>query len=64
MAIRQKGIIIKVNQEQFYLEEKEKICTKYIVYTTKPKDGKNFFSKIDMLKYLADYYKGIGVANG
>lgn len=64
MALKTKGYIYKVNQEQFYIEEKNRVCTKYILYETTPKQGEKFYSKIEMLKHLAKLYKEVGALSG
>lgn len=64
LALKTKGLIYKIDQKQFYIEDKDKICTKYIVYLSTPKKGEVFFSKIEMLKYLVSIYKKAGANNG
>lgn len=59
-----KGIIIKIDTQQFYSEEKQKVFTKNIVYEDHPKNGEIFYSKVDMLKYLVNLYKGTGDLSG
>lgn len=55
-ALKLKGEIYKINTEQFYIEDR--LVTKYIVYQLHPKkDGKTFYSKIKILKYLVNKYK-------
>ena len=55
-ALKLKGEIYKINTEQFYIEDRS--VTKYIVYQTHPKkDGEIFYSKVKILKYLANKYK-------
>lgn len=65
LALRYKGIILKINTEQFLNKEENKMITKYIVYDDHPKkDGEIFYSKIKLLEYLVDLYKRVGVDNG
>jgi hypothetical protein len=64
MALKIKGRIIKINTSQFYLEDKDKVITKYIVYETQPKDGEEIYGKVNVLKYLVDLYKEIGESSG
>jgi hypothetical protein len=59
-----KGIIIKIDTQQFYSEEKQKVFTKHIVYEDHPKNGEVFYSKVEMLKYLVNLYKGTGDLSG
>lgn len=72
LAIRNKGIDIKIDTIQFYSDKLEKYCSKYVVYikelTTNRKGEEvlkyvyqdDFFSKVQLLKYLAEKYKQIG----
>lgn len=72
LAIRNKGIDIKIDTIQFYSDKLEKYCSKYVVYIkelTTNRKGKevlkyvyqdDFFSKVQLLKYLAEKYKQIG----
>ncbi|MFT8350047.1 hypothetical protein [Clostridium saccharoperbutylacetonicum] len=64
MALKVKGRIIKINTSQFYLEDKDKVITKYIVYETHPKEGEEIYGKVNVLKYLVDLYKEIGESSG
>lgn len=60
MALRLKGIIYKVNTSQYYSEKRERICTKMILWEDHPnRDGEVFYSKVEMLKYLADRWKEV-----
>ena len=71
-AIRNKGIDIKIDTIQFYSDKLEKYCSKYVVYikqlTTNRKGEEvlkyiyqdDFFSKVQLLKYLVEKYKQIG----
>ena len=63
LALKYKGQIVKIDTNQVYSKEKDKVFTKYIVYTTKPKDGEIFWGKIELLKYLAGLYKELGGSN-
>jgi hypothetical protein len=61
LALKIKGIILKTDTQQWYAEDSGKVITKYIVYEEHPKkDGEVFYSKINMLKYLAELYKKVG----
>ena len=62
-ALKHKGYILKINTEQFYSEDQDRVCTKYILYETHPKKGEVFYSKVNMLKYLVKIYKKVGVGN-
>lgn len=71
-AIRHKGIDIKIDTIQFYSDKLEKYCSKYVIYikelTTNRKGEEvlkyvyqnDFFSKVQLLKYLVEKYKQIG----
>lgn len=60
MALRLKGIVYKVNTSQYYSEKRERICTKLILWEDHPnRDGEVFYSKVEMLKYLADRWKEV-----
>lgn len=60
MALRQRGIVYKINTQQYYSEKQERLCTKMILWEDHPsRDGEVFYSKIEMLKYLADRWKEV-----
>lgn len=60
MALRLKGIVYKVNTSQYYSEKRDRICTKMILWEEHPnRDGEVFYSKVEMLKYLADRWKEV-----
>lgn len=60
IALRLKGIVYKVNTSQYYSEKRERICTKMILWEEHPnRDGEVFYSKVEMLKYLADRWKEV-----
>lgn len=60
MALRLKGIVYKVNTSQYYSEKRDRICTKMILWEDHPnRDGEVFYSKVEMLKYLADRWKEV-----
>lgn len=75
IAIRLKGIDIKIDTFEYYSEKLEKYCKKYVIYIKQwTKNRKNedvykyvyqdgFSSKILLLKWLAKKYKE-GEANG
>ena len=59
-ALRQQGIVYKINTQQFYSEKQDRICTKLILWEEHPqRDGKVFYSKVEMLKYLAERWKEV-----
>lgn len=72
LAIRHEGIDIKIDTMQFYSDKLEKYCSKYVVYIkelTANRKGEevlkyvyqdDFFSKVQLLKYLVEKYKQIG----
>lgn len=58
-ALKIKGEEYRINTEQYYLEDR--LVTKYILYQEHPKkDGEAFYSKVKLLKHLAETYKGSG----
>lgn len=60
MALRLKGIVYKVNTSQYYSEKRERICTKMILWEENPnRDGEVFYSKVELLKYLAERWKEV-----
>ncbi len=60
MALRRRGIVYKINTQQFYSEKQDRICTKLILWEEHPqRDGKVFYSKVEMLKYLAERWKEV-----
>jgi hypothetical protein len=60
MAMRQQGIVYKINTQQFYSEKQDRICTKLILWEEHPKrDGEVFYSKVELLKYLAERWKEV-----
>ena len=63
-AFKAKGYIIKIDTKQYFNEERQKIVTKYILWETHPKDGEVFYSKVNLLKRLAELYKKVGDSNG
>lgn len=59
-AMRQQGIVYKINTQQFYSESQERLCTKIILWEENPnRDGEVFFSKVELLKYLAEKWKEV-----
>lgn len=59
-AMRQQGIVYKINTQQFYSESQGRLCTKLILWEEHPnRDGEVFFSKVKLLKYLADKWKEV-----
>lgn len=71
IAIRMKGVDIKIDRIEFYSEKTKTYCTKYSVYVKEDTDDrygntvrryclqKEFFNKVPLLLYLVDYYKSI-----
>ncbi len=60
LALRMKGIVYKMNTSQFYSEEQQKILTKMIIWEDHPnRDGEVFYSKVKLLKYLAERWKEV-----
>ena len=71
LALLQKNIEMRINTKQFYSEKNNKMATKYSITTPQKvkKKIKNVtvyegYSKIGVLKYLADTYKNVGGVNG
>lgn len=59
-ALRRQGIVYKINTQQFYSESQERLCTKLILWEEHPnRDGEVFFSKVKLLKYLAEKWKEV-----
>ncbi len=59
-TLRQQGIVYKINTQQFYSESQGRLCTKLILWEEHPnRDGEVFFSKVKLLKYLADKWKEV-----
>ena len=59
-ALRQQGIVYKINTQQFYSESQGRLCTKLILWEEHPnRDGEVFFSKVKLLKYLAEKWKEV-----
>ena len=63
-AFKAKGYVIKIDTQQYFSEEREKIVTKYILWETHPKEGEVYYSKIDLLKRLAELYNKVGDSSG
>lgn len=63
MALKTKGIYLRINTEQFHNDE-DKLITKYIVYDVHPKKGQVFYSKLKVLLFLVDLYKKVGANDG
>lgn len=59
LALKMKGYEFFIDQSQFYSENLNKRCTKYIVHDGNPREGEVFFSKLKLLLYLADLYKSV-----
>lgn len=59
-AMRQQGIVYKINTQQFYSEKQDRICTKLILWEENPqRDGEAFYSKVELLKYLTERWKEV-----
>lgn len=59
-ALRRQGIVYKINTQQFYSESQGRLCTKLILWEEHPnRDGEVFFSKVKLLKYLAEKWKEV-----
>ena len=57
-ALRKHGIVYRINTEQFYSEEQDRLITKSILYEYHPKkDGIVFYSKVELLKHLAEQWR-------
>lgn len=60
IAMRQQGIVYKINTQQFFSEKQNRICTKMILWEEDPRsDGEVFYSKAELLKYLAERWKEV-----
>ncbi len=76
MALLARNKQVKINTREHYLEESNKMITKYIVTTPvksrnkkgelKIKDESIYegYSKVEVLKHLATMYKELGDASG
>lgn len=59
-ALRAAGVVYKINTQQFYSEQQERLCTKMILWEEHPnRDGEVFYSKVELLKYLAERWKEV-----
>lgn len=59
-ALRHKGIVYKMNTSQFYSEEQDRLITKMIIWEEHPKrDGEEFYSKVELLKFLVERWKEV-----
>lgn len=65
-ALKQKEKVYKINSFKFYNENKDKYITRYqvlkreVILKEKYNIAKECYSKIELMKYLADEYKKIG----
>lgn len=64
-ALTMNGQYITINQNQFYSEKMEKMCTKYVLKEKMEIDGKmqnvtllETFSMVDVVNFLADLLNG------
>jgi len=71
LALLQKDIKMSINTKQFYSEKNNKMATKYSIVTPQKVEKKiknvtvyEGYSKIGVLKYLADMYKNVGGTSG
>lgn len=59
-ALRAAGVVYKINTQQFYSEQQDRLCTKMILWEEHPnRDGEIFYSKVELLKYLAERWKEV-----
>lgn len=59
-ALRGKGRVYKINTQQFYSEEQDRLITKMILWEEHPnRDGEVFYSKVELLKYLVEQWKKV-----
>lgn len=59
-ALRGAGVVYKINTQQFYSEQQDRLCTKMILWEEHPnRDGEVFYSKVELLKYLAEQWKEV-----
>ena len=59
-ALRQQGIVYKINTQQFYSEKQQRLCTKMILWEEHPnRDGEVFYSKVELLKHLAEQWQEV-----
>ena len=59
LALKMKGFVLFIDKKQFYSEDLDKLCTKYIVHEGNPREGETFYSQLKLLNYLANYYKKV-----
>lgn len=59
LAFRKIGRVYKINTQQWYSENQQRIITKMILWEDSPKEGEEFYSKVDLLKYLVDEWKKV-----
>lgn len=64
-ALCQKGVYVKINQQQTFSERSERMVTKYVLKTEQEVDGKKknvtileTYHAADVVKKLADMYGG------
>lgn len=58
-ALRTRGIVYKINTQQFYSEEQDRLITKMILWEDQPKDGEVFYSRVELLKHLVQKWKEV-----
>lgn len=59
-ALRAAGVAYKINTQQFYSEQQDRLCTKMILWEEHPnRDGETFYSKVELLKHLAERWKEV-----
>ena len=59
-ALRTRGIVYKINTQQFYSAEQDRLITKMILWEDHPnRDGEVFYSKVELLKYLVEQWKAV-----
>lgn len=60
MALRNNGVMVKLNTQQYFSEKQGRVCTKMILFEKHPnRDGEVFYSKVELLKALAEKWKEV-----
>lgn len=60
MALRNNGVMVKLNTQQYFSEKQGRVCTKLILFEEHPnRDGEVFYSKVELLKALAEKWKEV-----
>lgn len=59
-ALRKKGRVYKINTQQWYSEEQDRLITKMIIWQDNPnRDGEVFYSRVELLKYLVEQWNEV-----